>query len=84
MDSRCLLTPPSILRELERLSGVGKDMSRLHSSANADDVWMLWQVNNRYIRLGPVPVDDLRLSLNDFSAKHCEAAVKTMREGMDG
>jgi hypothetical protein len=85
MDSRCLLTPPVILRELERLSGVREGSTRLHSSydISKDDFWLLWQVNNRYIRLGALSASDMRLSLDDFSTKHCAPAVKTMREGMD-
>jgi len=80
------LKPAAILRELERLSGVREDSTRLHSSYDIgkDDFWLLWQVNNRYIRLGAINASDMRLSLDAFSEKHCVPAVKTMREGLDG
>jgi hypothetical protein len=79
-----MLTPPIILRELEQLAGIPNGMTRLHSSYDIgqDDFWLLWQVNNRYIRLGALSASDMRLGLADFSEKHCVPAVKTMREGM--
>ena len=82
MDDRRALPPYMIQRELEALADLPRDMTRLHCSISEHDVWMLWQVYNRYIRLGPVPVDDLHLSLEAFSAKHCVPAVKVMVDGM--
>lgn len=84
MAERGLLTPSIILSELERLAGLPDGRTRLHHSVSTDDVWMLWQVDNRYIRIGPLPPADLRLSLADFSTKHCEPAVVRRQDGPDG
>jgi hypothetical protein len=71
-----LLTPYAIHRELDRLAGHPAGVTRVHHSIGPNDVWMLWQVDNRYIRIGPFPPADLRLSLDEFSTKHCLPAVK--------
>jgi hypothetical protein len=76
-----LLPPSTIHRELDRLAGYPDGATRLHHSIGPDDVWLLWQVDNRYIRVGPVPPDDLRLSLDEFSTKHCEPAVRQRQNG---
>jgi len=79
----CQITPRMILQELEGLAGIPKNSTRLHHNIGELDAWLLWQVNNRYIRVGPVPAEDLALSLDDFNARYCRPAVNTMREGMD-
>jgi hypothetical protein len=79
-ETRCLLTPYMIHRELYCLAGYPEGATRLHHSIGPDDVWMLWQVDNRYIRIGPFPPADLRLSLDEFSIKHCLPAVKRRQD----
>ena len=81
--AECLLTPPVIHRELERLAGLPPDSTRLHSNMSTGDCWMLWQVGNRFIRVGPVPEADLRLSLDDFSARYCAPVVKRRQDGIN-
>jgi len=80
-DARCLITHRMIQSELERLAGLSKGSTSLHVIHEGER--MLWLVGNRYIRVGPVPAADLHLSLEDFSATHCEPVIKTLREGRD-
>lgn len=80
-DPGCLITHRMIQRELERLASLPSGSTSLHVIHEGER--MLWQVGNRFIRVGPVPNSDLRLSLDDFSANHCEPVIKTMREGAD-
>jgi hypothetical protein len=79
-DQRTLLPPSTIHRELDRLARYPDGATRLHHSIGLEDVWLLWQVDNRYIRIGPFPPADLRLSLDEFSIKHCLPAVKRRQD----
>ena len=86
MDERCLLTTHTIKCELEMLAGlVGRSTTLLQAYDIAnDDVLFRWIVSDScHILLPRVRSEDLRLSLDNFSAKYCAPAVKTMREGMN-
>ena len=81
METDCLITHRMIQSELERLAGMPDGSTSLHVIHEGER--MLWQVGNRFIRVGPVQAADLQLSLDDFSATHCEPVITTMREGRD-
>jgi hypothetical protein len=79
---RTLITHRMIQAELERLAGLSKGSTSLHVIHEGER--MLWQVGNRFIRVGPVSSADLRLSLDDFAGLHCQPVVAKMREGANG
>jgi hypothetical protein len=81
METDCLITHRMIQAELERLAGLSKGSTSLHVIHEGER--LLWQVGNRFIRVGPVLVADLQMSLDDFSAVHCNPVIETLREGRD-
>ena len=86
MDSRCLLTPYIIQSELEALAGLPhKSTTLIHAyDAIRDEIVYRWNVRPDYlVALARVPAEDLRLSLDAFSRKYCEPAVKVLREWAD-
>ena len=82
METDCLITHRMIQAELERLAGLSKGSTSLHVIHEGER--MLWQVGNRFIRVGPVSASDLRLSLDDFVTLHCEPVMHKLREGANG
>jgi len=81
METDCQITHRMIQAELERLAGMPDGSTSLHVIHEGER--MLWQVGNRFIRVGPVLAADLQLSLDDFSAAHCKPVIETLREGRD-
>ena len=85
MDERCLLTPYIIKRELECLAGmVGASTTLIQGyDAEHDAYRFRWNVDeNFFIVVTNVPAEDMRLSLDDFSRKHCARVVETMRNSL--
>jgi hypothetical protein len=82
METDRLITHRMIQAELERLAGLSKGSTSLHVIHEGER--MLWQVGNRFIRVGPVQAADLRLSLDDFVDLHCQPVMEKLREGANG
>ena len=78
-DDRCLISYRMIQSELERAAGLSNGSTSLHVIKDSER--LLWQVGNRFVRVGPIPDADRRLCLNEFAALHCEPAVRIMQEG---
>ena len=80
----CLLTPDIVVAELERLGGVQHTNIVAEKDVASAGMWMHWIVGGRHIRLPLGELADLALSLEDFSVKYCEPAVRVMKGGRGG
>jgi len=84
MDDRCLITPYMIQCELEHLAGLPRKSTTLLMVYDvvSDEHSLRWNVDDNFFVSRRAPAKHRRLSLDNFSRRHCVPMVETMRNSL--